>query len=61
MSCLRFKTKDCVYKERDRRVEEQFKNSIYDKEMMNEISRELTASKETNKSQMSTNYAGQRD
>ena len=39
MGCLKIKTKECEYKERDRRFKELIKNGIND--MMNEIIREL--------------------
>ena len=47
MGCLRVKTTECNYKERDRRQKEQFINGIDDQAMMVKIIKELTAKKDT--------------
>ena len=49
MGHLRLEVSECGYKVKDRRHKEQFINSISDKEMMLEIIRELSATKEANK------------
>ena len=49
MGYLRFKANECSYKEKDRRLKEQFINGVSDKEMMAEITSEFSTIKETNK------------
>ena len=48
--CKTIKANVCGYKDRDRRLKDQFINGISDKEMVTEIIRGLTTIKETKKS-----------
>ena len=56
MHYIRIEANECNYKEKDRRLNEQFINSMNNDDMMTEI--ELTVVKKPVKSPMSKYYAG---